>query len=772
MEAAVAGFTAAWNWLRGPPAPDGGGGDMKYDQPADGPLRAGPWRPINWLLDRGPFRVPQAAVGDGDDPPPPRPETDAVGDGGVELGGSRLDVAIEPAVHFALWMDPRKVDGIGLDPDLTDAEMRRETVHLLLWDRRACGLDTPYMTDRFEHDRRNSVYRVAFADTLLPSGAPQAQAPVALPMLDMRFERERWIPKPNLAMTQRTRRRRYEGARSQYSVPQLTGRQPTRGRNTVPDYRLSHLLLYTLNSKSPAPVATTAKDAQDACKRFRVAKRFPDAPACTFFSQTEENGLPGKWNLKRDPESRNTGYASGTRGYARLRLTHNNDRPNASRVLALVDVLAVWGLHHADAMHLVFWERENPGGSGDRQDGESWQSVCIKVTEPPAVEWKEVAGRWEITITGRTLKGSDSVRKTTGAVHMDASGGDGDVLSHCVQWQNKTDYVDKGLEVRRKLHLRTVTGQTWYATFENSAGHMKDCAIFRNPKSLSRGIPRRCDAMDPPPELPTIDGINEKGLLWFNQPLADAIPKAMTTWLGQKPYNLVPKNLTKNAAFKTMPWIGGHEVLQDPATGPVPGCPVANNERPESTPEQVPEQVPERAPAAESGRAPPRAPRPPRRSPRASGACRSPGAPPRARSAAPRASPAAPRPRPRRPWRPRPRPRPCAARRARAASPPPPAAPPRCGCGKPCVWLRRRWFCAADAEAGGCGFESEVPPPGTPTPLCLCASARPCKWLYGRFWCGAPPQGCSIELTPSGPEPASLTTNATLEAAAHLHPSR
>ena len=75
---------------------------------------------------------------------------------------------------------------------------------------------------------------------------------------------------------------------------------------------------------------------------------------------------------------------------------------------------------------------------------------------------------------------------------------------------------------------------------------------------------------------------------------------------------------------------------------------------------------------------------------------------------------------------------------------PAPAPAPLCECGEPCVWQRRRWFCADDQ--GGCAYESEVPPHPPPlTPTCECG--RPCKWLLERWWCPSHPHGgCGFEL--------------------------
>ena len=80
------------------------------------------------------------------------------------------------------------------------------------------------------------------------------------------------------------------------------------------------------------------------------------------------------------------------------------------------------------------------------------------------------------------------------------------------------------------------------------------------------------------------------------------------------------------------------------------------------------------------------------------------------------------------------------------AAAPPPAPPPRCRCGQPCVWDRRRWWCAlADSADGGCGHEEAVPPVPL-CPVCLCGERT--VWLRERWWCARAVGGCGFEEEP------------------------
>ena len=87
------------------------------------------------------------------------------------------------------------------------------------------------------------------------------------------------------------------------------------------------------------------------------------------------------------------------------------------------------------------------------------------------------------------------------------------------------------------------------------------------------------------------------------------------------------------------------------------------------------------------------------------------------------------------------------------AAAPPPAPPPRCRCGQPCVWDRRRWWCAlADSADGGCGHEEAVPPVPL-CPVCLCGERT--VWLRERWWCARAVGGCGFEEEPDTDRDAS-----------------
>ena len=92
---------------------------------------------------------------------------------------------------------------------------------------------------------------------------------------------------------------------------------------------------------------------------------------------------------------------------------------------------------------------------------------------------------------------------------------------------------------------------------------------------------------------------------------------------------------------------------------------------------------------------------------------------------------------------------------------PPPAAPPTCHCGTPALWMRGRWWCAA--EEGGCRFEQE-PRPYATAPLCGCN--EPAAWLRGHWWCsrrGGEARGCRFLSLPLVPAEAKRVTADAIE---------
>ncbi len=118
--------------------------------------------------------------------------------------------------------------------------------------------------------------------------------------------------------------------------------------------------------------------------------------------------------------------------------------------------------------------------------------------------------------------------------------------------------------------------------------------------------------------------------------------------------------------------------------------------------------------------------------------------------------------------------------------PPAPARWPRCLCDAPARWHARRWWCAhapLDERAGsvehgdehgdepghaGCGFEAAQPPAGLPVPRCGCG--RPSVWLRQHWWCAAPegsPACCGFRLKHDEPPAPELLSEASLQHELH-----
>ena len=494
-----------------------------------------------------------------------------------ELDGSRFDIAFVPAGFTDARYPPRW-------PELNDPQVdpfRSYDLKIMLWDRRACGLQHNYVVAEQFVQLRNSEYHIVH------EANADGGAPLAREVFRARYHRRRYIEgrgvrmatwNPEQGNTTQVRNGNQQVARERPGGSEWRpGQAPDEGtersdrsddnerpndrNNYAPHRLLCHMILWQL-SADDEPICATRPEVQGAYGRFGREALSPDHPLTRFF-----NVGTG-------------GVSEPTRQYNRRRLRHATDDvirnvPGVRRLYAQADVTAVWGLQRSRRKHAVLWYRAAHGGQ--------WQSRCIEMTRDPAQVAFNNDG-WTVAVPSVGFEPPPAANPLTIAANPNARQpgqpqAPRPARTDCKRWVHPMRKNEPfGAEQRHTIRIYTEDqGATWKCAFNGAP-----CGVFRFVQSLRDGLHK-----DMPVSIawPNVDrnAVDRCGnaMLWFDDQFAAALRAALRA--------PTDKDMEQEKLKEDEEWVGNHSVfhhvqdnqpvdLNDRQGGRINGRPLTNGD--------------------------------------------------------------------------------------------------------------------------------------------------------------------------------------------------